>query len=131
MTEEQPSNMKQILNENKPPPAYNEATPDPEVPVFVENLRFSPNAVVGKATCIQLKPSGTEVDVLGESGLSDFLTQLRRNGLETVLTLQQITVIPKRESLGTIIWTFCCQSSVLLWIWPMFGDFHIFVTRYF
>ena len=23
------------------------------------NLRFNPNAVVGKATCIQLKPAGT------------------------------------------------------------------------
>ena len=27
------------------------------------NLRFNPNAVVGKATCIQLKPAGTISDV--------------------------------------------------------------------
>ena len=32
------------------------------------SLRFNnPNAVVGKATCIQIKPTGTEVDVVGEN----------------------------------------------------------------
>lgn len=75
--------MKDILttmNTSKnPPPRYEDVALAPkhdETPPteLFDNLKFSPNAVVGKATCIQLKPSGTsEVDVYGNGNGEPFL----------------------------------------------------------
>lgn len=48
--------------------ANNDGSSSNDRPNLKFNPEFNPNALVGKATCIQLKPAGvtTEVDVLGE-----------------------------------------------------------------
>ena len=75
-----PQSMKEILNTIKTKdnndsdlPSYEDVTGATAVSTAVSevssdekrSLRFNPNAVVGKATCIQIKPTGTEVDLLG------------------------------------------------------------------